>query len=160
MKKPNFRTWKMNTKIETAIQSFKSDLNCAQSVLLAYAEDFNIDPEMALSVSCGFGGGMGRLQETCGAVTGAFMVLGIHNSKKYQSNKEKKEMTYAMIQEFNDRFISLHGTLSCRLLLNCDLRTEEGKRFVKENRLHETVCEKCIFDSVMIIEELLANDKK
>jgi C_GCAxxG_C_C family probable redox protein len=145
----------MKSKAEQAIQSFKADLNCAQSVMTAYAEELNMDPEMALSVSCGFGGGMGRLQETCGAVTGAFMVLGIHNCKRYKDNKERKERTYAMIQEFSDKFKSIHGTMDCRLLVNCDLRTEEGKRFMEENKLHENVCEKCISDSIQIMEELM-----
>ncbi len=144
----------MELKIEKAIRSFNADLNCAQSVMTAYMEEFNIDPEIALSVSCGFGGGMGRLQETCGAVTGAFMVLGIHNCKRYTDNKDRKEKTYAMIQKFSDKFISLHGTMDCRLLLNCDLRTEEGQRYAEDNKLHETICEKCVSDSIRIIEEL------
>ena len=145
----------MKTKAEKAIGFFNADLNCAQSVLTAYAEELDIDPELALSVSCGFGGGMGRLQETCGAVTGAFMVLGIHNCKRIKDNKERKEKTYAMIQEFSEKFKSLHGTMNCRLLLNCDLRTEEGQRYLKENNLHVTVCEKCVSDSIKIIEELI-----
>jgi C_GCAxxG_C_C family probable redox protein len=144
----------MKTKVEQAIHSFSADLNCAQSVMTAYAEELKIDPEMALSVSCGFGGGMGRLQETCGAVTGAFMVLGINNCKRYKDNKDNKEKTYEMIQEFSDKFKSLHGTMNCRSLLNCDLRTEEGQRYLKEHKLHETICEKCVSDSIKIIEEL------
>lgn len=76
----------MKTKAEKAIAYFNSGLNCAQSVFTAYAEEFNIDPELAISISCGFGGGMGRLQETCGAVTGAFMVLGMHNCQKCVSD--------------------------------------------------------------------------
>jgi C_GCAxxG_C_C family probable redox protein len=144
----------MELKVEKAIRSFSADLNCAQSVMMAYTEELKIDPEIALSVSCGFGGGMGRLQETCGAVTGAFMVLGIHNCKKYRDNKDRKENTYTMIQLFSDKFKLLHGTMDCRLLLNCDLRTEEGQRYVQDNKLHETVCEKCVSDSIRIIEEL------
>lgn len=144
----------MKTKAEKAVSSFKSGLNCAQAVFTAYAEEFNMNPELALSVSCGFGGGMGRLQETCGAVTGAFMVLGIHNCKKYKDNKERKEKTYAMVQEFSDKFKSIYGTMDCRLLINCDLRTEEGQRYAKENKVHEIICEKCVSDSIRIIEEL------
>lgn len=66
---------------EKAIVSFKAGLNCAQAVLTAYADDLSFDNNLALSVSCGFGGGMGRLQQTCGAVTGSFMVLGIYNCR-------------------------------------------------------------------------------
>jgi C_GCAxxG_C_C family probable redox protein len=62
----------MEKKEDKAIGLFKSGLNCAQSVLTAYAEELDFDKNLALSISCGFGGGMGRLQETCGAVTGSF----------------------------------------------------------------------------------------
>ncbi len=141
-------------KCEKAIGSFKSGLNCAQSVVSAYADDLEFDLPQALRISCGFGGGMGRLQETCGAVTGSFMVLGIYNCKKYQQNQERKNKTYAMIQEFNKRFKEIHGATDCRTLLNCDLRTEEGQQYLREHNLHEAVCESCIRDSIQIIQEL------
>ena len=144
----------MELKEDKAIAYFKSGLNCAQAVLTAYSDDLNFDSNLALSVSCGFGGGMGRLQETCGAVTGSFMVLGIYNSKKYTDNQDKKEETYSMIQKFNDKFTSIHGSTDCKSLLKCDLKTEEGRRYVKENNLNEIICEKCISDSIRIIEEL------
>lgn len=71
----------MNTTKDKAIQSFQSGMNCAQAVVTAYADRLKFDPDLAAGLSCGFGGGMGRLQQTCGALTGAFMVLGIHNSR-------------------------------------------------------------------------------
>jgi len=84
---------KMEIKENKAISSFRTGLNCAQAVLTAYSDDLNYDNNLALNISCGFGGGMGRLQETCGAVTGSFMVLSIYNSNRYIDNKEKKEET-------------------------------------------------------------------
>lgn len=145
----------MKQKTEKAIRSFRSGLNCSQSVLNAYSDEMFIDNEFALSVSCGFGGGMGRLQETCGAVTGSFMVLGIYNSKKFADNKIRKEQTYAMIQKFSKKFKSIHSVMDCKTLMNCDLNTDEGQRYVVENNLHERVCEKCIADSIGIIEEMI-----
>lgn len=133
---------------EKAIRSFRSGLNCAQAVLTAYSEDLSFDSNLALSISCGFGGGMGRLQETCGAVTGSFMVLGIHNCKKHSENKIRKEETYSMIQQFSDRFKSKFGTINCKSLLKCDLKTEEGQQYLNEHNLVEDVCEKCIIESV------------
>jgi C_GCAxxG_C_C family probable redox protein len=145
----------MKSKIDKAIESFRSGLNCSQSVVNAYAEEMNVDNEFALSVSCGFGGGMGRLQETCGAVTGAFMVLGLYNCKKFNDNKERKERTYAMVQRFSNKFKSFHGVMDCKALMNCDLNTEEGRRYVAENNIHEKVCEKCISHAIGIIEEMI-----
>lgn len=140
---------------EQAIKSFQSGLNCAQAVLIAYSDKMNFDLKLALSLSTGFGGGMARLQETCGAVTGAFMVFGIYNCNKFSDNKVRKDETYSMIRKFTDEFKTLHGTISCKSLLNCDLNTEEGQQFLKENNLSETICEKCIIDSIRIVEKIL-----
>ena len=145
----------MKSKEDEAIRSFKSGLNCAQAVLTAYSDYLSFDNSLALNLSCGFGGGMGRLQETCGAVTGSFMVLGIYNGKKYADNADKKEVTYSMIQNFDEKFRSIHGVIDCKSLIKCDLKTEEGQLFAKKNNLFETLCEKCISDSIRIIEELI-----
>ena len=99
---------------------------------------------------------MGRLQETCGAVTGSFMVLGMYNCQKYMDNILRKDNTYSMIQSFSDRFVSLHGTINCKKLLNCDLKTLEGRKFAKVNNLFENICEKCIIDSIKILEDLIS----
>lgn len=141
---------------DRALESFRGGLNCAQAVVSAFSDELKYDNKMALSISCGFGAGMGRLQETCGAVTGSYMVLGIVNSRKFTENKDRKEATYGLIQKFSNRFKQIHGTTDCSSLLNCDLKTEEGHRFAIENNLFGTVCEKCISDSIEILEELIA----
>jgi len=145
----------MEKREEKAIATFRSGLNCAQAVITAYADDLNINNDLAVNISCGFGGGMGRLQETCGAVTGSYMVLGIFNGNKYSDNKDKKEITYSMIQKFSEKFKSLNGTTECKSLIKCDLKTEEGQRYAKENKLFDTICEKCISDSLKIIKDLI-----
>ena len=145
----------MEKREEKAIATFRPGLNCAQAVITAYADDLNINNDLAVNISCGFGGGMGRLQETCGAVTGSYMVLGIFNGNKYSDNKDKKEITYSMIQKFSEKFKSLNGTTECKSLIKCDLKTEEGQRYAKENKLFDTICEKCISDSLKIIKDLI-----
>jgi len=145
----------MKTNQTKAIDAFKSGLNCAQSVVVAFAEDLNFGKEAASNIAVGFGGGMGRMQETCGAVTGAFMVLGIYNSAKYQDNLALKNATYPMIREFDTKFKSIHQTTNCRALLQCDLSSEQGHTFAVENKLFEKICEKCIADAVGIVEELI-----
>lgn len=142
---------------EKAINSFKSGLNCSQAVLSAYSDKLNFDNNLALSVACGFGGGMGRLQLTCGAVTGSFMVLGVYNCNKFADNNERKEKTYSMVQKFSEKFKKINGTTDCISLLKCDLKTDDGHRYAKDNNLFETVCEKCISDSISIINELIEN---
>lgn len=146
----------MEAKEAKAISAFKSGYNCAQSVVIAFSDDLNFDRNIATGISVGFGGGMGRLQETCGAATGAFMVMGLYNSKKITDNLSLKNATYSMIQTFDKKFKLIYGTTNCRALLNCDIRSEEGHNFAKENNLFEKVCEKCLADSIRIVAELIS----
>jgi len=143
-----------NNTEKKAIESFRSGLNCSQAVFSAYAEKLDFDEKLALSVACGFGGGMGRLQETCGAVTGAFMAIGVHTCKKYTDNRERKEVSYTLIQDFSRRFKKIHSTTDCIDLLGVDLKTQEGSRIANEKNLFGTICEKCISDSIKIVNEL------
>jgi C_GCAxxG_C_C family probable redox protein len=132
--------------------------NCSQAVLSSYSDVLSFDKELALSVSCGFGAGMGRLQGTCGAVTGAYMVLGIYSSKKHKDNGDRKAHSYLMIQAFNKKFIEKHKTTDCEMLLNCDLKTEQGQLYFKNNNLLETVCKSCIKDAVQLINDQIKAD--
>jgi C_GCAxxG_C_C family probable redox protein len=146
----------MSKNIEQkAIDSFRSGLNCAQAVVTAYSDELNFSNDDALFLSCGFGGGMGRLQETCGAVTGSYMVMGVYNCSRITDNGGRKEATYSMVQKFSEKFKDLNGATDCRTLLNCDLKTEEGHRYAKENNLFGTTCEKCITDSIKILNDLM-----
>jgi C_GCAxxG_C_C family probable redox protein len=140
---------------EKAIESFRDGLNCSQAVVTSFAETLNFDSNMAEIVSCGFGGGMGRLGETCGAVTGSYMALGIFNCKKFKNNSDRKEATYAMVQEFSKKFLQINGSTDCKALIKCDLKTEEGQKYAKENNLFGTVCEKCIKDSIKLVNQLI-----
>ena len=144
----------MKEKEDKAIISFNTGMNCAQAVLTTYADSLNFDKAFALSVSSGFGGGMGKLQETCGVVTGSFMALGIYNSQKYSDNIEARNKTNLMIQEFTANFKAIHGTMACKSLLNCDFKTEEGEKLFKDNNLKKNVCEKCMSDAIRLVEGL------
>lgn len=145
----------MAEKEKIAIELFRSGLNCAQAVLTAYSDELKVDKKYTAAVACGFGGGMGRLQGTCGAVTGSYMVLGIFNSNLYPDNDVSKDESYTMIQKFSEKFISMNGSIDCKSLLKCEIKSAEGRKWAKENKIFETVCEKCIVDSVKIIEELV-----
>lgn len=146
----------MNTRQNSAIEAFRGGLNCAQAVLMAFTDDLHIDKKIALSLSCGFGAGMGRLQDTCGAVTGSYMALSSYACNKYTENGERKTNSYALIQVFHGKFIALHGTSVCRDLIGCNLLTDEGRKFASDNNVFGTVCEKCITDSIEILEELMS----
>lgn len=140
---------------EKAIHSFYNGMNCAQAVFTAFADHLQFDQDMALSVSSGFGGGMGKLQETCGAVTGSFMVLGMYNSKKHEENIDARNASNEMIQKYTADFKKLNGSLDCKTLLNCDFTTEEGEKQFKDQDMKKNICSKCIVDSIRLIERLM-----
>ncbi len=110
---------------------------------------------MALRVAGAFGAGMGRMGETCGAVTGAFMVIGLKHGKTRAGDDDAREKTYALVQEFVERFRERNRTLICRELLGYDLGTPEGREAVAEQNLFLTVCPKFVRDAVEILEALL-----
>jgi C_GCAxxG_C_C family probable redox protein len=145
----------MNNPEEISVSAFRGGLNCAQAVFAAFAERGGYDAEAALGASAGFGGGMGRLQGTCGVVTGAYMVIGMHNSRLFRDNLELKETSYEMVRVFNSRFIEQHGSDQCDELIRCDLATPEGREQAKTENLHQTVCESCMLTSVRLLNEML-----
>lgn len=138
---------------EKALNLFNSEFNCSQSVLSVYSDFLNLDNKTALGIASGFGAGMGRLQGTCGAVTGAYMIFGLYCNNKFTDYGVGSEKAFLMIQYFNNKFVEKHKTTDCRLLLNCDLQTEEGQMQFHVNNLLEKVCEVCIKDSIQLINE-------
>lgn len=144
----------MEITTKKAVDLFENKYNCAQSVLTAFGPQFELEPEITLKIACGFGAGMGRLQETCGAVTGAFMVIGLKNGQESKEDTEAKEKTYELVKEFSSRFKQIHGSLNCKDIINCDINTPEGNQYYEENNLHQK-CKSCVEDSVTILNSIL-----
>jgi C_GCAxxG_C_C family probable redox protein len=142
---------------EHARDYFEQGFNCAQSVCAAYAEHFGLDREIALRVSAGFGGGMGRLAGTCGAVSGAFMIIGLKYGAVQADDKESKENAYAQVREFAQRFTKRHGSLLCKELLGCDISTPEGYQRAKEEQLFTTRCPQLVQDAAEILEAMMCD---
>jgi len=140
------------SKANDAVACFNEGFNCAQSVVSAYCEELGMDKKTALKASCGFGGGMGRLQETCGAVSGAIMLIGLKYGKLTKEDEAAKEKTYAKVREFSALFKERNKTTCCRELLGFDLLTcdhNAAKEQIKK------ICPKMIQDAVEIIEKML-----
>jgi len=139
---------------EHAKELFLGGNNCAQSVLLSFAEDVGYSKELALKVSAGFGGGMGREQETCGAVTGAIMVLGILKGERASDNDELKSKTYAAVNELLNQFKNDFQSINCRELTGCDFGSDSGNEKFKNEGVMEGVCAPCVKRAVEIVEAL------
>lgn len=100
-----------------AAELFCNGCNCSQAVLVAFAEDCGMDKATAMKLSSSFGGGMGRLREVCGAVSGMFMVAGLLAGYENSDSKEKKDAHYKLIQDLAEEFKKENNTIICRDLL-------------------------------------------
>jgi C_GCAxxG_C_C family probable redox protein len=133
---------------------FLSGYNCAQSVLLTFAPDLHYSEELAQKLAAGFGGGMGKTQHTCGAVTGAIMVLGLINGEKVNNNEDLKSSSYSSVKELMAKFNEAYGTTQCGELIGCDLNTPEGSARFRDENMMENVCAGCVEKAVEILETL------
>ncbi len=143
-------------KADKAIEYFRSKFNCSQSVFTVFGTEYGLPENDSLKVACAFGGGMGRQQHTCGAVTGAMMALGLKYGKALHDTEEKKQLTYSKTRELFAEFIKLHGTTNCRELLDgLDLNNPEDHEKIIQQRLFDIKCEKYVTDSVTIVEKIM-----
>ena len=104
-------------RIEKAVALFKEGFNCSQSVVAAFADMYGFTEEQALKMSASFGGGIGRMRETCGAACGMFMLAGLENGSAVEGDAEGKKQNYALVQELAFRFKSENSSLICSELL-------------------------------------------
>ena len=98
---------------------------------------------------------MARTGETCGAVTGGLMVIGLQHAKVRPGDDDSRELAYALAQEFMDAFRERNGSLFCRGLLGVDVSTPEGMAIVREGNLFQTVCPRFVRSASEILEALL-----
>jgi C_GCAxxG_C_C family probable redox protein len=146
----------MKAKSDIAMEKLLTGYNCAQAVLYSFCDDLHFEKDTALRLACGFGGGMARNQEVCGAVTGGILVIGIKHGRGEGQDKTVTEATYGKVRELMFRFESKHGTYLCRKLLDgCELNTPEGQRQFKESDLQNKTCKGCVTTVVEVLESII-----
>ncbi len=144
------------TKSEQAKEIFNGGYSCSQAVFSTFCEELGLKKENALKIAGAFGGGMGHIGETCGAVTGAFLVIGLKHGKIRADDNEAKAKTYELVQQFAKKFKEKHGSLHCNELVGFDLSTEEGLEKARNENKFKTVCPFLVEDAAAIIDELLS----
>ncbi len=142
-------------KIDTAVAAFTEGFSCSQAVFSAFEEELSLDRATALMVSTAFGGGMAGMGLTCGAVTGALMVIGAKHGRVEASDDAAKQKTYDMSREFMLRFTERHGSIACRDLLGVDISTPQGRELAKTKDLFKTLCPRLVADAAEILEEII-----
>ncbi|WP_163323530.1 C-GCAxxG-C-C family protein [Draconibacterium mangrovi] len=142
--------------IAEALKHFDEGYACSQSVLLAFADHFKLDKTMAKRISSTFGGGMGRLRETCGAVTGGFMVIGLAFGNEEPKDMDTKLNSYKKVRELNNLVEDIHGTTNCRQLLIKHATEAE----VQDRKHHKIICRKVVGDATALVYDILKENNE
>ena len=144
------------TKSENATLYFSNTFNCSQSVLASFAQDYGLTEDQCLKIGCAFGGGMARQQMTCGAVTGALIVLGLQYGRAASDPSSRTVMVYDKTTEFFNDFKKRHGSINCReLLQGLDMNDPDDRKKIEELKLFQTICVMYVQDAVKLTERLI-----
>jgi C_GCAxxG_C_C family probable redox protein len=140
---------------DEAVACFKKGFSCSQAVCSTYSRELGLDEQTALKISCGLGGGLGHTNGTCGALTGAALVIGLKYGKVTAGDNAAKETTYAKVNHLVDEFRRRNGSVACTDLVGYNLSLPEEFAKAKEKKAAATRCPKFIQDAAEILEECL-----
>ena len=143
------------SEAEEAKKKFEKGFLCAPAVLSTYSEQLGLEKALALKTACGFGAGIGRMGRTCGAVTGAVMVIGLKHGQVNLADAESREKTYKLVKEFIDRFTAIHGSIECRELIGYDLSNSAELKSARESGVFQNRCPGFVYDAARILEDVL-----
>ena len=142
-------------KIETAVKCFNDGFACAQAILSTFGEDYGLDSKLALKIADPFGAGMRGLSQTCGAVTGAFMVIGLKFGRIDANDLFSKEKTALLVEEFFIQFQERHGSLICQQLIGYNLSIPEERKIAEQKGIIEQNCPQFVQSAAEILEDIL-----
>jgi C_GCAxxG_C_C family probable redox protein len=143
------------TKVEKAVEFFKGNFNCAQSVFSTFAPELGLDEETARKIATPFGGGLSHMREVCGAVAGALMVIGLRHGMSEDDDLQAKERSYALAREFATRFTAKHESINCQKLIGYDLGNSEEYARAEADGVYERICRNVVRDAVEILEDIM-----
>lgn len=146
----------MKSKVNEVMEYYEGGFSCSQAIIAVYCEDLGLDKQTALKISCGFGAGMSRLSQTCGAVSGACLLIGLKYGKFKPGDSAAREKTYKLVQEFNKKFTEIHGDINCKELLCVDFQTGDKEFAAKQV---QKLCHVFIKDAAEILEKLVFAEK-
>jgi C_GCAxxG_C_C family probable redox protein len=135
---------KEKSATEYALELFRSGYNCAESTLLAIAKTMGIACHDIPKMASGFGAGLGRHGEVCGAVSGAVMAIGFLHGRKENPDAASKEKIYAIVKDFVFTFEEEFKCVRCKDITGCDMLTEEGMQKAKDLNVHGGICSEAV----------------
>ncbi len=142
--------------IEKALSRFDEGYACSQSVLLAFSEEFNLDERTAKLISANFGGGMGRLREKCGALTGGFMVLGLKYGNVEPKDLDTKLASYQKVRILNKQMLNIYESADCADILKKHATVQE----ITDRKHHKIICREIVGNVSGMVYDLLQTENK
>jgi len=139
----------IDQRVEQAKKLHRSGFNCSQAVVMAYADLFDIDEQMAARMSASFGGGIGRMRQTCGAACGMFMLCGLKCGQTEPNDLQAKANNYNDVQQLAQEFKSQHGSLICAELIGLKEPEDANVRICKQS------CNQTVGNAAQIIGNYL-----
>ena len=147
-------------RAERAKAFFNEGYNCAQSVALAFADITSLDEQMVATITASFGGGMGRLREVCGAVSGMAFVASFLSPCPTADNANAKKANYALVQEFAEKFRQQNGAIVCRELLGLDRPKDEPTPSLRTAEYYQKrPCADLVYDAALIVGKYLQKNR-
>ena len=143
------------TKSDEALATFMSGFTCSSAVFSTFSEEIGLDPDTAKKVACGFGAGISKTGNICGAVSGAILVIGLKYGKKNKGDDASTEKTRGLVREFIREFTARHGSVNCTELLGYNLSDPEDYEKARVSRLFVTKCPELVRDAASILEKIL-----
>ena len=143
------------TKADTALSSFNKGITCSSSVFSAFADELGLDKKTAKKIGCGFGAGISRTGNMCGAVSGAIMVIGLRYGKTEPGDDAATEKTRALVRQFILAFTQKNGSVNCTELLGYNLSKTDEFEKAREQKLFVTKCPELVRDAIEILEKIL-----
>jgi len=143
------------TKSDDALASFLSGFTCSSVVFSTFAGELGLDPDTAKKIGCGFGAGISKTGNICGAVSGAIMVIGLKYGKTIQGDDTATEKSRALAREFMQEFTARHGSVNCTELLGYNLSNPDEYKQARNSKLFFTKCPELVVDAVIILEKIL-----
>lgn len=145
---------------QLAVELFQQGYNCSQSVFLAFCDEYGMEKDVALKLSSSFGGGMGRLREVCGAVTGMFMVAGMLYGYTNPKDQVSKTEHYQRIQQLAKEFEDENHSIICRELLGLGKGKDSPIPEVRSAKYYKKrPCVELVAMAAQIMEQYINNQK-
>ena len=143
------------TKSDDALANFRSGFTCSSAVFSAFSDGLGLDGDTAKKIACGFGAGISKTGNICGAVSGAILVIGLKYGKTKQGDDAATDKTRALVREFMHEFTQSHCSVYCTELLGYNLSKPDEYEKARDSRLFVTKCPELVGNAVTILEKIL-----